>query len=253
LATRAISFRALRGLGYDRIVGSPWHMGQSGPSGFGSHRRQLPSSAQYRSSARKESHDDLEGIHAGRTNVLAGADFFNVEVLTWRGIVTYRCAKPPVRRPRRAVGSRRNTTKIIPSSPGIETMPRISPHSLCRTRSRWKKSCSRARPLRSAARPATGLGGLLPLPVARRGRAGSPVRCRGDQRTSIQAFSHARLPSRLAHALLPVYPSQRGAIVPDDRGRGFRRLETAAIRGSGVTRLSSTSRFEEYSLAQVCK
>jgi putative transposase len=34
-------------------------------------------------------HDDLEGIHPIAHGRAAGTDFFTVEVLTWRGLVTY--------------------------------------------------------------------------------------------------------------------------------------------------------------------
>ena len=31
----------------------------------------------------------MEGVHPSHLAVLAGADFFTVEVLTWRGLITY--------------------------------------------------------------------------------------------------------------------------------------------------------------------
>jgi hypothetical protein len=78
--------RENRGWGYDRIVGA---LGQSGPSDLGPNRGQHPAPAQPGSSARADSNGDLEGVHPVAHRVLAGADFFTVEVLTWRGLLTY--------------------------------------------------------------------------------------------------------------------------------------------------------------------
>ena len=55
--------RENRGWGYDRIVGALANLGQSRSCDLGSNGGQHPASAQYRSSTREESHDELEGIH----------------------------------------------------------------------------------------------------------------------------------------------------------------------------------------------
>ena len=52
--------RENRGWGYDRIVGALANLGHPH---LGSNCRQYPAPAQSRSSARAESHDDLEGVH----------------------------------------------------------------------------------------------------------------------------------------------------------------------------------------------
>src|SRR5262249_20809289 len=57
--------------------------------GVGSDRGQHSAPPRDRSSAREEQNDRLEGFIRRHMDVLAGTDFFTVEVLTWRGLVTY--------------------------------------------------------------------------------------------------------------------------------------------------------------------
>ena len=64
--------------------------GQSGSCDLGSTGGQHPAPAQPRAGPGADSHNELEGVYpVAHMDVLAEADFFTVEVLTWRGLVTY--------------------------------------------------------------------------------------------------------------------------------------------------------------------
>jgi putative transposase len=62
---------------------------QSGLCYLGSNGRQHFAPAQHRTSARAESHTTWKEFIRSHMEMLAGTDFFTVEVLTWRGLVTY--------------------------------------------------------------------------------------------------------------------------------------------------------------------
>ncbi len=74
------------GLGYDRIVGALSNLGHqiSGPS------EEHPAPSRDRSGPEAEPDHHVEGFLSTHMNVLTGCDFFTVEVLTWRGLVTQR-------------------------------------------------------------------------------------------------------------------------------------------------------------------
>ena len=78
--------RANRGWGYDRIVGALANLGhQISDQTVGNILRRhnlAPAPERSRTTTWKE-------FIQSHVNVLAGADFFTVEVLTWRGLVTY--------------------------------------------------------------------------------------------------------------------------------------------------------------------
>src|SRR5262245_27907332 len=78
--------RENRGWGYDRIVGALANLGhQVSDQTVGNILRRhntAPAPERSRTTTWKE-------FIRSHTNVLAGADFFTVEVLTWRGLVTY--------------------------------------------------------------------------------------------------------------------------------------------------------------------
>jgi len=74
------------GWGYDRIVGALANLGHHvSDQTVGNILRRHG----YRSRSEEKPNHDVESFLAAHMNVLAGCDFFTVEVLTWRGLVTY--------------------------------------------------------------------------------------------------------------------------------------------------------------------
>src|SRR5215467_745983 len=93
--------RENRGWGYDRIVGvlaNLCHPVSDRTVGNILRRHNIaPAPERSRTTTWRE-------FIRSHTNVLAGADFFTVEVLTWRGLVTYRAVLHGSRQPPRIVG-----------------------------------------------------------------------------------------------------------------------------------------------------
>ena len=68
--------REISGWGYDRTVGALANLRDSAPP-------------RDRATTGEKQNDHLEEFIRRHLGVLAGTDFFTVEVLTWRGLVTY--------------------------------------------------------------------------------------------------------------------------------------------------------------------
>jgi putative transposase len=78
--------RENRGWGYDRIVGALANLGHEV-----SHQSigNIPAPARHCAAPKRSRTTTWKEFIKSHTDILAGADFFTVEVLTWRGLVTY--------------------------------------------------------------------------------------------------------------------------------------------------------------------
>jgi hypothetical protein len=75
--------RENRTWGYDRIVGALYKLA------IGSQTKLWATFCVDTRSHQRRTHDHLEEFIRSHMDVLAGTDFFTVEVLTWRGLITY--------------------------------------------------------------------------------------------------------------------------------------------------------------------
>jgi putative transposase len=75
-----------RSWGYDRIVGALANLGHQG---FGSNGRQCSAVPRYTAGAGTQANDQVVRIYSSSPSSAGGTDFFTVEVLTLRGLVTY--------------------------------------------------------------------------------------------------------------------------------------------------------------------